>query len=1078
MAERKPLVLIDGQLQELPVGDTVPGSGGGATYPAGGTTGQVLAKASNADNDVEWVDDQVGSGNNLGTPVDVDPPMTTFSSSSSSFNTKGNQFLVINAMTITAVGFRVDGAYAGEVIAAVLTNSDSGQINAVIQRISKTTVPATVSGVDTLITLDSPLEVQAGEYVYVGFVRTDGSTNSKSGAYFEDLNGVANWNGYGSDPNFEWISSYRANQSLDYQIGTLINDNTNNDDPWAAWFSYAQAAVYLEDAPSDGNQYARKDGTWEQVAAGGASYPTMSGQAGNVLAVNSSEDDVEWINVPSGADGQDGADGEGVPVGGTTGQILAKIDGTDYNTEWVDAPSGGGSASAFTDLTDTPASLGTAGQIPAVNGAADGLEWIDAPSGGSSGSVPGEVITYVVSNLTEENELSSTTSSTSRSTKGNLVVTTADLEIKALTFAQDEKDVADYNFFIYEMEENQVDIAAIIYEGTYSNADTSGDAVMRHVLSTPAELPKNKVYFIGFSKVGAGNSYGIKSNSAGTDKYINGQFLVNSGFGGYFQNENPTVGDSFNAFSSTILYCVIEYDAKLDVITDPNSGDLTVINGAVVTGYTTPDYNNKYGQGDRINSVFLSTNFPGTGNITAMIDGNTAANDYYFTNGQSSCFFDIVFPELVLLEEIKWYQDTTADHGTWKIQARRGTDDFVDIGVAQTLGGATESFLSMDPQGVGYNHYRLVQETGTTSSGPYLREIEFKVGNAIYGGGLYEAPTDGKQYARKNGDWAEIDLTDYFDAEYDGAYGSPGNNNSSNVLRGNAYIALTQLQITSIDVYLRGTQEVKPFVATIDRGDNGTHWSGAQILEQRGVGAQSSIPSSGSTNEHTLTFSEPAVIEAGETFYVAVERLSGDQYTMGFVSSPISDPFIDGSIQAARRHLKFNDTAVGTAEADSNGNGTSYWMKINYKAPAKYAPAIPDIFVIQATTDVTIPASGGGYHEWDFTTGTYTETDGIGVSRSGSELTIPADCSWVEVSAGWVCHNNAGASEVFIQHSDDGGTTWHYIAGQRAQEYSSLNVHTGPIAVSAGDKIRLRYYTSGAVTAVDRSLRYTMKKVG
>jgi hypothetical protein len=25
-----------------------------------------------------------------------------------------------------------------------------------------------------------------------------------------------------------------------------------------------------------------------------------------------------------------------VPAGGTTGQLLAKIDGTDYNTEWVD----------------------------------------------------------------------------------------------------------------------------------------------------------------------------------------------------------------------------------------------------------------------------------------------------------------------------------------------------------------------------------------------------------------------------------------------------------------------------------------------------------------------------------------------------------------------------------------------------------------------------------------------------------------------------------------------------------------------------------------------------------------------
>lgn len=34
--------------------------------------------------------------------------------------------------------------------------------------------------------------------------------------------------------------------------------------------------------------------------------------------------------------------GQGVPAGGTAGQVLAKVDGTNYNTEWIDAPGGGG----------------------------------------------------------------------------------------------------------------------------------------------------------------------------------------------------------------------------------------------------------------------------------------------------------------------------------------------------------------------------------------------------------------------------------------------------------------------------------------------------------------------------------------------------------------------------------------------------------------------------------------------------------------------------------------------------------------------------------------------------------------
>ena len=48
---------------------------------------------------------------------------------------------------------------------------------------------------------------------------------------------------------------------------------------------------------------------------------------------------------PAGKDGANGADGSpgpGVPTGGATGQVLAKVDGEDYHTEWIDPPEGGG----------------------------------------------------------------------------------------------------------------------------------------------------------------------------------------------------------------------------------------------------------------------------------------------------------------------------------------------------------------------------------------------------------------------------------------------------------------------------------------------------------------------------------------------------------------------------------------------------------------------------------------------------------------------------------------------------------------------------------------------------------------
>lgn len=52
------------------------------------------------------------------------------------------------------------------------------------------------------------------------------------------------------------------------------------------------------------------------------------------------------IKGPAGADGADGENGVGVPAGGAAGQILSKKTAADYDTQWIDAPQGGG-----TDLT-------------------------------------------------------------------------------------------------------------------------------------------------------------------------------------------------------------------------------------------------------------------------------------------------------------------------------------------------------------------------------------------------------------------------------------------------------------------------------------------------------------------------------------------------------------------------------------------------------------------------------------------------------------------------------------------------------------------------------------------------------
>ena len=75
---------------------------------------------------------------------------------------------------------------------------------------------------------------------------------------------------------------------------------------------------------------------------------------------------------PSGMAGPTGPAGVGVPSGGSSGQVLAKASGSDYDTEWITGGGGGGSTT-LDGLNDTDITAVASGEVLKWNG----TDWIN-----------------------------------------------------------------------------------------------------------------------------------------------------------------------------------------------------------------------------------------------------------------------------------------------------------------------------------------------------------------------------------------------------------------------------------------------------------------------------------------------------------------------------------------------------------------------------------------------------------------------------------------------------------------------------------------------------------------------------
>ena len=141
-----------------------------------------------------------------------------------------------------------------------------------------------------------------------------------------------------------------------------------------SWFTFLQATAASVPTPATGEVSIFVDSV--------SGEPSYKDDAGVVTSLQ----------------GATGAPGQGVPVGGTAGQVLEKIDGTDYNTQWATPASGGTvtSVGSGTGLAGGP--ITTSGTLSLANTAVspgsytntnltvDAQGRITAASNGSGGS--------------------------------------------------------------------------------------------------------------------------------------------------------------------------------------------------------------------------------------------------------------------------------------------------------------------------------------------------------------------------------------------------------------------------------------------------------------------------------------------------------------------------------------------------------------------------------------------------------------------------------------------------------------------------------------------------------------------
>ncbi|TJW14472.1 MAG: hypothetical protein E5W82_10880 [Mesorhizobium sp.] len=155
---------------------------------------------------------------------------------------------------------------------------------------------------------------------------------------------------------------------------------------------------------------------------------------------------------------------------------------------------------------------------------------------------------------------------------------------------------------------------------------------------------------------------------------------------------------------------------------------------AATSAVETLSYTSSGGSGNRSSLITITTDATmlGSGGIAVLIDG-AQTDSAWFMNGQTGKYvkFDFGAGNYKIISELKWYQNNTFSQNIWVLDGSNDDVNWVPITDSFELGTSATTTIALSYNAnKGYRYYRLLQVSGTTTSAPYLREIEFKIASA------------------------------------------------------------------------------------------------------------------------------------------------------------------------------------------------------------------------------------------------------------------------------------------------------------------------------------------------------------